>query len=58
MARELGMTRAELTARMSGSEFAYWIALMNIEARERDKAQRGAQNKARAQQLAARMRGS
>lgn len=36
LARELGMTRAELLVRMSGAEFAYWIAVYRREARDRE----------------------
>lgn len=51
MARELGMTHAELLNRMSASEFAYWLALVGIEHQEREKAQRDAEDKARARQM-------
>lgn len=45
------MTRAELTERMSGSEFAHWIALYTIEEHERERAQRQAENKAKARRM-------
>jgi hypothetical protein len=51
------MTRAELLSRMSSSEFAYWIAFYNIEAHERELAHQDAENKARARQMASRLRG-
>jgi hypothetical protein len=41
---------------MSASEFAYWLALYDIERREREKAQRDAEDKARARQMASNLR--
>jgi len=46
------MTRAELLRRMSASEFIHWCALYRIEAQERERAQRDAEDKAHAQRLA------
>lgn len=46
------MTRAELLQRMSASEFAYWLALYNLEYQERERAQRDAEDKAKARQMA------
>lgn len=39
LARDLKMTRAELMRRVSGEEYAYWMALYNVEASERKKAE-------------------
>ena len=51
LARELGMTRAELLERMSAQEFAQWVAFLQLEAREREQAQRRAKNRANARNL-------
>ncbi len=51
------MTRAELLDRMSASEFAHWVALYQREHREREKAQRDAEDKAKAQRLSRSLRG-
>jgi len=56
LARELGMTRAELLRRMSAAEFAHWIAFYQIEAQERERSQQQAEDKARARAMAGRMR--
>jgi len=45
LARELHMTVGELRRRMSTREFAHWIALYRIEAREREAEQRRAQQR-------------
>lgn len=57
LARELRMTRAELCERISGAEFAYWMALYDLEAQERRRAQQDAEDKARARSLARSFRG-
>lgn len=57
MARELGMTHAELLTRMSGDEFAHWIALFSIEIRERERAQKRAAGKSKARQMSQGVRG-
>lgn len=49
------MTRSELLQRMSASEFAYWLALYQIEHRERERAQRDAEDKSRARQMSRRL---
>lgn len=46
------MTRAELLQRMSASEFAHWMALYDLERRERERAERDAQDKAKARDMA------
>ena len=51
LARELGMTHANLVRSMSGSEFAHWIALYQIEHRERERAQKRSEAKARARRM-------
>lgn len=51
LARELRMTRGELRERMTGNEFAYWIAFVGLEAKEQERAQKSAQNRAKAAQL-------
>lgn len=56
LARELGMTHEELLRRMSGVEFAYWMALYREEHYEREKAQKQAAGRARARQMASTMR--
>ena len=50
------MTHQQLVRTMSGEEFAHWIALYRIENAEREKAERDARGKARARQMASRMR--
>jgi hypothetical protein len=47
----LGMTRAELVTRMSGSEFAHWVAYHILERRDEERAMRQARNKQQAQRL-------
>ena len=39
MARDLGMTHAEMMRRVSVAEFTEWVALYRTEAREAEKAQ-------------------
>lgn len=51
------MTRAELLLRMSGHEFAYWIAFYQRERREQDEAQDRVKDKAEAQRMARSMAG-
>ncbi len=51
LARELKMTRAELLLRMSGDEFAHWIAFYQREQREQREAQERAQDKAEAMRM-------
>ena len=57
LARDLGMTRAELLLRMSGSEFAHWMALYQLEHREQQRAQQHAEDRAKAERMARSMRG-
>lgn len=57
LALELKMTRAELLLRMSGSEFAHWIAYFQREHREQQDARDRAEGKARAQQMARKLAG-
>lgn len=45
------MTRGQLREVMSGNEFAYWVAFLGLEAKEQDRAQRRAQNRANAARL-------
>jgi hypothetical protein len=40
LARDLGMTRDELRARMSTAEYTEWLALYTLEAEERERARR------------------
>lgn len=47
----LGMTRAELLTRMSGSEFAYWVAYHILERRDEERALRDARNRQQAQRM-------
>jgi hypothetical protein len=56
LARELGMTHGELLVRMTGHEFASWIAYYKLEADEREKAQQRAEDQGRARSMAGRMR--
>jgi len=42
------MTRAELVARMSGSEFAHWVAYFILERRDEERAMRQARNRQQA----------
>lgn len=56
LARELKMTHAELIRRLSGSEFAYWIAFFQMEAHDQEQAHKRAANRSKAQQQAARLR--
>ena len=51
LAKELGMTRAELQGRMSGSEFAGWIAYYNLEARDRERAEKRSRARSRARNM-------
>lgn len=51
------MTRAELLLRMSGAEFAYWIAFYQREQREQKEAQDRAQDKAEAMRMSRSMAG-
>ena len=51
MARELGMTRAELITRMSSSELIYWAAYLMLEQQDIERARRRARNRQAAQQL-------
>lgn len=57
LARELGMTRKRLVREMPPREIPYWMALYNVEAREREQAEQRAEDKAKAAQLARGMRG-
>lgn len=47
----LGMTRAELLTRMSGAEFAYWVAYHILERRDEERAQRQARNRQQATRM-------
>jgi hypothetical protein len=47
----LGMTRAELITRMSGSEFAYWVAYHILERRDEERALRRQRNNQYAMEL-------
>jgi len=51
IARELGMTRAQLIASMSGNEFAHWIALYTIEHQERERERKRAEARSRAKRM-------
>jgi len=51
LAKMLGMTRAELVARMSGSEFAHWVAYHILERRDEERAMRQARNRQQALQM-------
>jgi hypothetical protein len=57
LARDLHMTRAELVQRMSASEFAHWIAFYNMEAHDREQAQKRAQRRSAARRMSAQMSG-
>lgn len=48
LARELGMTHAELLERMSGQEFAHWAAYFRIEGRENEERMSEAKNQGQA----------
>ena len=56
LARELHMTHEDLLRRMSGREFARWMALYRMEHAERQRAERDARGKSRARAMATRMR--
>lgn len=45
-----GMTRAEMISRMSGDEFAHWVAYHILERRDEERAMRRARNKQQAMQ--------
>ena len=47
LARDLGMTVAELEQRMSTREFAEWAAFCMVEAKEKEAAYKRAEQKAR-----------
>jgi len=47
----LGMTRAELVTRMSGAEFAHWVAYHILERRDEERAMRRAKNRQQSMQL-------
>jgi len=51
LARELKMTHAEMVGRMSGNEFAHWIAFLQLEAHDREQAQKRAQSRSAARKL-------
>lgn len=57
LARELGMTRAELLRRMSVRELVEWIAFFKIEQEETQRAREDAEDRAKAQQMARSMAG-
>lgn len=57
LARELGRTIAEIESQMSPEEFAEWIALWTLEAREADERQMAARAQAGMEQRLARARG-
>ena len=57
LARELKMTRAELTERVSMREFIDWIAYFTIEQEDQRRSTEEAQDRARAQQMARQMAG-
>lgn len=57
LARELGRTVAEIESQMSPEEFADWIALWSVEAREADERQMAARAQAGMEQRLARARG-
>jgi hypothetical protein len=56
LARELGKTRAELVRSMSTSEFIGWIAYFKLEQEDQKRQAEDAEDRARAQQMLARLR--
>lgn len=56
LARELGMTRAELIRRMSTRELVGWMAYFTLEQQDRQRATEDAEDRARAQQALAHLR--
>jgi hypothetical protein len=57
LALKLGMTRAELLTRMSGNEFAHWVAYFILERRDEERAMRQQRNRQQALQMSRSARG-
>jgi hypothetical protein len=51
LAKDLHMTRAELIGRISTREFSEWIAYYNLEAHDREQAQKRASRRSNARRM-------
>jgi hypothetical protein len=51
LARELRMTRGALRERMTGKELVHWVAFLQLEQRDQERAQRRAQNRSKARRM-------